>query len=86
MTDCPYCDRECPRCKYPIDSGWVHVVLPQPEGSNVRMCKAARFMGPVVDVMVAFFTHMRHALEKMNDQDEYEQRALRVWEDEGGLL
>lgn len=66
-TTCPYCARECPRCHYPIDGGWVHVEQQQAPESNVVVCTLQRHGGPMVEVIGAYLDHAQHRLTVVPD-------------------
>ena len=55
--DCPYCDRLCERCRYPIPGGWTHVEQPQAPESNVVVCNLKRYVAPLVGNLTAYFDH-----------------------------
>ena len=54
-------ERTCPRCRYTIYPGAIHVEQPQPEGSTHVVCSlkvmpGVSLRGPVVEVIAHYLT------------------------------
>ena len=56
---CPYCERICPRCRYPIAGGFEHVEQVQPPGGSHFVCSLRRHVAPLVQVLDEYLTHRR---------------------------
>lgn len=62
--------RECPRCLYPVRPGYVHEEVPQPQPTNVTVCRlkavpGAILRGPMVDVISAYLD--KFSIEQPHD-------------------
>lgn len=69
MNECLWCDRDCPRCGWPIEAGWEHVTQPQPEGANITICNLRRAVRPLVNTLTGFFEHTHMGLAMTNNTD-----------------
>lgn len=57
MSDCLFCERECPRCRYEIPGNFEHIEQPQAEGSNVVVCTLRRLQRPLVEMIAGYLEH-----------------------------
>lgn len=56
-AECLWCDRDCPRCHFPITAGWEHVAQPQPAASIVAICHLRRVVRPLAEALVGYLHH-----------------------------
>jgi len=60
-TDCLWCDRECPRCGFPIPVGWEHAEQQPPlDGAIVAICHLRRAVRPLIDTLAGYLNHYKH--------------------------
>lgn len=59
-TDCVWCDRVCPRCRYDIRGGWEHIEQKQPEGASHVVCSLKRVVRPLVEAITLYLDHKQH--------------------------
>lgn len=57
MSECLWCDRDCPRCGFPIGGGWEHVAQPQPAAAIVSICHLRRVVRPLTETLVGYLHH-----------------------------
>jgi hypothetical protein len=67
MDECPFCDRICPRCRYPIDGGWEHIEVPQVGKTHV-VCRVERVVRPLVEILPLFVEHQQHSRLRLVEQ------------------
>jgi hypothetical protein len=60
-SPCPFCDRDCEACGYPIDGGWEHETR---HFTNVLTCTVRRVTRPLVEIVPLFFAHAQHRSTK----------------------
>lgn len=63
VAECVWCDRECPRCRYPITGGFEHVEQPQPPGASHVVCSLKRVQRPLVEAISIYLDHQRDHTE-----------------------
>lgn len=68
-TDCVWCERTCPRCRYPISGGWEHLEQPQAPESRHVVCTLRRVVGPLTDVLGGYLEHSQHRLTLVEDSE-----------------